>query len=74
MSAAEHWKARADAAEALAAQMREALAEIDYIANARRIGGPTMDGKQQYSSPYFGQIVKIARAALAAAPPAETDG
>jgi len=45
-------------------ELREALEEITYIASQRKIGGPRMDGSQQWSSPYFGRIYEIARAAL----------
>lgn len=56
--------ARAEAAEAALAQAREALGHISQIAQSRRVGGPSMDGTEHFSSPGFMQIRDIARAAL----------
>lgn len=59
------YRERAEAAERRETALAEALREIDYVASLSKIGGPRMDGLQQYTSPRFGQIRDFVREALA---------
>jgi len=57
---------RADGVERQLVEAREALGEIHHEAQKARVGGPRMDGSEQFSSPRFKTIRDIARAALEA--------
>lgn len=52
--------------EARHAQTVEALEQIAHLCRARRIGGPHMDGSEDYGLPVIAQIASAASAALAA--------
>jgi hypothetical protein len=45
-------------------QVKKALGEIAHIASIQRVGGPRIDGSQQWTHPNFGKIDTLARAAL----------